>query len=87
MWFYPGRSCSACFFQAKDCKQDTPGDWGANLCSSDFIATAGKKGEIRIKYWDAKAERYRTKSGYVGEDGIEENVAYRLDDNNNFVAQ
>ncbi|HCG1401995.1 TPA: hypothetical protein NJL84_004229, partial [Pseudomonas aeruginosa] len=41
-------------------------------------ATAGEKGEIRIRYWDEKADRYRTVIGYIGEDGLEPNVPYKL---------
>ncbi|EME90703.1 S-antigen family protein, partial [Pseudomonas aeruginosa PA21_ST175] len=41
-------------------------------------ATAGEKGEIRIRYWDEKTERYRTVIGYIGEDGLEPNVPYKL---------
>ncbi|HCG1141325.1 TPA: hypothetical protein P6N63_006029, partial [Pseudomonas aeruginosa] len=48
-------------------------------------ATAGEKGEIRIRYWDEKTERYRTVIGYIGEDGLEPNTHYRLDDNHRFV--
>ncbi|WP_447121851.1 hypothetical protein ACKBF4_04540 [Pseudomonas aeruginosa] len=55
----------------------TAGDWGT--------ATAGEKGEIRIRYWDKKTERYRTVIGYIGEDGLEPNTHYRLDDNHRFV--
>ncbi|HDP3725944.1 TPA: hypothetical protein P6N06_005850 [Pseudomonas aeruginosa] len=55
----------------------TAGDWGT--------ATAGKKGEIQIRYWDEKTERYRTVIGYIGEDGLEPGVAYKLDDNHRFV--
>ena len=44
-------------------------------------ATAGNYGEIRIQWWDSKAQRYRTKIGYVGEDGIKPDTAYRLNDN------
>ena len=39
-----------------------------------------KRQELRFQRWDSKAERYRTVLAYVGEDGIEANTAYRLDD-------
>ncbi|WP_161971455.1 hypothetical protein [Pseudomonas aeruginosa] len=55
----------------------TAGDWGA--------ATAGEKGEIRIRYWDEKADRYRTVIGYIGEDGLEPNVPYRLNADHKFA--
>ena len=64
----------------------TAGNRGTATAGDSGTATAGKKGEIRIKYWDSKNDRYRTKIGYVGEEGIAENVTYRLDDNHNFAA-
>ena len=48
-------------------------------------AAAGLYGEIRIQWWDNKAQRYRIAVAYVGENGIKPNVAYKLDDNHNFV--
>ena len=62
----------------------TAGDSGTATAGYRGTATAGAKGEIRIKYWDSKAERYRTANAYTGEDGILENVAYCLDENNKF---
>ncbi len=41
-------------------------------------ATAGESGRIEILHWDGR--RYRKAIGYVGEAGIEPNVAYRLVD-------
>ena len=55
----------------------TAGNWGT--------ATAGESGEIRIQYWDSKAERYRTVLGYIGEDGLKADTAYKLDENHKFV--
>lgn len=40
--------------------------------------TGGEKAELRFQHYDGKAERYRTVLAYVGEDGIEAGVAYRL---------
>jgi hypothetical protein len=37
-----------------------------------------------IKWWDGN--RYRVAIAYVGEDGIEANTAYRLDDQQQFFA-
>ena len=48
-------------------------------------ATAGYSGTICIKFYDYKNDRYRTVVGYTGEDGIEPNVAYKLDDKNKLV--
>lgn len=55
----------------------TAGNWGT--------ATAGEKGEIRIRYWDEKADRYRTVIGYIGEDGLEPDVPYKLNADRKFV--
>ena len=61
------------------------GDGGVVQVGALGSATAGKYGTICIRHWDSKADRYRVKVAYVGEDGIEPNVAYRLDDKLNFV--
>ncbi|WP_294767464.1 hypothetical protein, partial [uncultured Rhodoferax sp.] len=58
----------------------TGGD-GATLTGGDGATLTGGDGaELRFQRWDSKAERYRTVLAYVGEDGIEANTAYRLDD-------
>jgi len=54
---------------------------GTATAGESGTATAGNYGEIRIQWWDSKAQRYRTKIGYVGEDGIKPDTAYRLNDN------
>jgi hypothetical protein len=64
----------------------TAGYSGTATAGYRGTATAGELGEIRIKYWDAKSDRYRTKIGYIGEDGLLANVAYRLNDNLKFEA-
>ncbi|HHW2125239.1 TPA: hypothetical protein ACUUCH_000947 [Pseudomonas aeruginosa] len=56
----------------------TAGDCGTATAGDCGTATAGRKGEIRIRYWDEKTERYRTVIGYIGEDGLEPNVPYKL---------
>ncbi|MGO4763839.1 hypothetical protein AB4120_14980 [Cupriavidus sp. 2KB_3] len=62
------------------------GGYGSTLTGGDdSTLTGGDDSELRIRYWDNKANRYRTVIAYVGEDGIEANVAYRLDDNRKFV--
>ena len=63
----------------------TAGDRGTATAGDSGTATAGDRGEIRVRYWDYKNSRYRTVIGYVGEDGIEANVAYRLDDKHKLV--
>jgi hypothetical protein len=63
----------------------TAGDSGTATAGALGTATAGDSGEIRIRYWDEKSGRYRTVIGYTGEDGIEANVAYRLNDKHQLV--
>ena len=63
----------------------TAGDSGTATAGTLGTATAGDSGELRIRYWDTKAERYRTVIAYVGEDGIDANVPYRLDDQHKLV--
>ena len=55
----------------------TAGDSGTATAGDRGTATAGDSGTIQIKYCDGN--RYRFAVGYVGEDGIEPNVAYRVD--------
>ena len=69
----------------------TAGDWGTATAGDEGTATAGywgtatagDEGTIVIKYH--YGNRYRLKVGYIGDDGLMPNTAYRLDDNNNFV--
>jgi len=63
----------------------TAGNYGTATAGYRGTATAGNKGEIRVQWWDEKAERYRTVIGYVGEDGIKPDTTYRLDDNHKLV--
>ncbi|MCT1263750.1 hypothetical protein N0621_09330 [Pseudomonas aeruginosa] len=79
----------------------TAGDWGTATAGNEGTATAGykgtatagykgtatagKKGEIQIRYWDEKTERYRTVIGYIGEDGLEPDVPYKLNADRKFV--
>ena len=48
-------------------------------------ATAGDEGTVVIRRWDRTASRWRLVVGYIGENGLEANVAYRLDDAGQFV--
>ncbi|MCT9125381.1 hypothetical protein [Cupriavidus gilardii] len=48
-------------------------------------ASAGEDGCIALAWWDESAERYRIEVAYVGEDGIEPDVMYRLDGHHKFV--
>ena len=61
------------------------GAFGTSTSGYRGTSTSGEKGEIRIQWWDAKSERYRIEIAYVGENGIEPNVAYKLDENHKFV--
>ena len=63
----------------------TAGARGTATAGDDGTATAGYAGEIRIRYYDHKNNRYRTAIAYIGEDGIEANTAYVLDENHKFV--
>jgi len=63
----------------------TAGDYGTATAGDYGTATAGDYGTVVLRYWDTSAQRYRMKVAYVGEDGIEPNTKYRLDDSGNFV--
>jgi hypothetical protein len=41
--------------------------------------TAGYGGILVLQHWDSNTKLYRLHVAHVGEDGIEANVAYRLD--------
>ena len=47
--------------------------------------TGGRGAELRIRYWGAKTDRWRTALAYVGENGIQPGVAYRLNEKHEFV--
>ncbi|MGX0622379.1 hypothetical protein ACUXAV_005100 [Cupriavidus metallidurans] len=63
----------------------TAGEGGTATAGEGGTATAGEGGELRIQQWDAKSDRYRTRIGYVGEDGIKAETKYQLDDAGKFV--
>jgi len=48
-------------------------------------ASAGKNGCIALTRWVESEKRYRVSVAYVGENGIEENVFYKLNDVGEFV--
>jgi hypothetical protein len=56
----------------------TAGYYGTATAGYYGTATAGYSGIIQIKHWDGK--RHRIITGYVGENGIEANTAYKLTD-------
>ena len=63
----------------------TGGDW-STLTGGDWSTLTGGEGsELRIRYWDMKADRHRTAIAYTGEDGIEAGKPYQLDENHRFV--
>jgi len=62
----------------------TAGDGGTATAGDGGTATAGDGGEIRIRYYDSKHDRMRTRVGYIGEDGLKANTPYRLNDKNEF---
>ncbi len=61
----------------------TAGYGGTATAGDHGTATAGYGGTIQIRHWDGR--RYRIKTGYVGEDGIEADVAYRMNAKGEFV--
>lgn len=68
---------------AGDRGRATAGDGGTATAGHYGTAMAGSGGIIQIKHWDGKRDRILT--GYVGENGIEPDVAYRVVDGK-FVA-
>ena len=74
-----GRSTSG------DYGQSTSGDKGQSTSGNGGTATAGHGGILVLLHYDREKNRPRVKVAYVGEDGIEPNVLYKLDDNGEFV--
>ena len=63
----------------------TSGDYGTSTSGDYGKSRSGTKGEICIRYYDKKADRMRTKVGYIGEDGLLPDVFYKLNKDNEFV--
>jgi len=61
----------------------TAGDYGTATAGYYGTATAGVGGILNIRYWDGN--RYRIAIFYVGEDNIEPNTPYRLNDDHKAV--
>ena len=59
------------------------GDYGTATAGVGGTATAGDYGILNIRYWDGN--RYRIAIFYVGEDNIEPNTPYRLNDDHKAV--
>ena len=63
----------------------TGGD-GSTITGGDrSTITGGANATMAIRSWDEKQQRRRFTIGYIGEDGLEPNVAYRLDENGKFI--
>ena len=63
----------------------TVGDYGTATVGDYGTVTGGENAELRIRWYDYGAERYRTAIAYVGENGIKPNTPYRLNDEHQFV--
>ena len=55
----------------------TAGDEGTATAGYRGTATAGDRGILNLRWWDGK--RHRIATFYVGEDGIEPNQPYKVD--------
>ena len=56
----------------------TVGYYGTSIAGYKGVASAGIDGSIIIKYYDGG--RYRTKVGYIGEDGLKPDTPYEVVD-------
>ena len=65
------------------CGKSTSGNYGTSTSGDHGTSISGVGGTLIIKWCDGF--RYRTAVAYVGENGIEPNVAYKLDDKGNFI--
>jgi hypothetical protein len=61
----------------------TGGDYAKMTGGDSATMTGGDYAVMHFTYWDGK--RTRTVVAYVGEDGIEPNVAHKLDANRKVV--
>jgi hypothetical protein len=61
----------------------TAGNWGTAIAGDWGTATAGDEGTVIIKWF--RNNRFRYAIGYIGEDGLEPNVPYKLDNDHKFV--
>ena len=62
----------------------TSGYGGTSISGDGGTSTSGDGGTILIKWWDSTNNRYRIVIGYVGENGIEPNKKYRLNEQHKF---
>ncbi len=63
----------------------TAGTRGTATAGYGGTATAGDGGGIQIEFWDIRAGMWRRKMGVIGEDGLEANKKYRLNDEQKFI--
>jgi hypothetical protein len=63
----------------------TGGDRSTLTGGDGSTLTGGDDAIFSVLYYDAKRNKWRRKFAVVGEDGIEPNVQYKLDENFNFV--
>jgi len=63
----------------------TSGYRGTSNSGDKGTSNSGDKGILIIKYWNSEKERFMVATAYVGENGIEPNVPYKLDENHQFV--
>ena len=63
----------------------TAGDDGTATAGNRGTATAGNRGSIVIKMWDTKKQKYVLRVAEVGENGIKPNVAYKLNNEGEFI--
>ena len=68
-----------------DCATLTGGDRATLTGGYGATLTGGDGAELRIRYWGAKCDRWRTAITYVGENGIKAGVAYLLNGKHEFV--
>ncbi len=61
------------------------GNGGKSVSGKFGIVASGVGGELILSYFDKINKRCRTALAYIGEDGIEANFEYKLDENNKFV--
>jgi hypothetical protein len=61
----------------------TAGYLGTAMAGPYGTATAAEMGRISIFCWDGNKSREVT--GYIGENGLEPNVSYKLNDKHEFV--
>ena len=60
----------------------TAGDRGTATAGNGGTATAGDRGTLQLSFYDNAACRKRIVTLYVGENGIEKNVKYKLNEKN-----